>query len=264
MDSKLKLIRAGHKGAVKKLLVKFNKLKSITNTEVEEVKALDDAVTQKQKTLIDLYSRLLDGRILWNRKLETPMSICISSIASLDKFANLSSPLKQTLKLLMIMLIHQQADLTQTHIISRQRGKHHTSICKGKEVNTGTKPEPKIQQTAINIVETTYTTSLMYASKQSHDILLKIAIAPVIYYDQGNTAIDNKNRKYTAKLPWKHNHPDLPSNMAIAKSRTKNTLQWLVQSRPHKNPLEEKLKGSNLLPRLPERLHPQLVESRTT
>ncbi|CAC5388751.1 unnamed protein product [Mytilus coruscus] len=60
MDSKLKSVRAGHKGAVTKLLVKFDELKSNTNTEVDEVKALDDAVTQKQKTLIDLNNRLLD------------------------------------------------------------------------------------------------------------------------------------------------------------------------------------------------------------
>ncbi|CAC5384154.1 unnamed protein product [Mytilus coruscus] len=60
MDSKLKSVRAGHKGAVTKLLVKFDKLKSNKNTEVDEVKALHDAVTQKQKTLIDLNNRLLD------------------------------------------------------------------------------------------------------------------------------------------------------------------------------------------------------------
>ncbi|CAG2231788.1 unnamed protein product [Mytilus edulis] len=60
MDSKLKSVRAGHKGAVTKLLVKFDELKSKTDTEVDEVKALDDAVTQKQKTLIDLNNRLLE------------------------------------------------------------------------------------------------------------------------------------------------------------------------------------------------------------
>ncbi|XP_063442697.1 uncharacterized protein LOC134722997 [Mytilus trossulus] len=60
MDSKLKSVRAGHKGAVTKLLVKFDDLKSKTDTEVDEVKALDDAVTQKQKTLIDLNNRLLE------------------------------------------------------------------------------------------------------------------------------------------------------------------------------------------------------------
>ncbi|XP_071179213.1 uncharacterized protein [Mytilus edulis] len=60
MDSKLKSVRAGHKGAITKLLVKFDELKSKTDTEVDEVKALDDAVTQKQKTLIDLNNRLLE------------------------------------------------------------------------------------------------------------------------------------------------------------------------------------------------------------
>ncbi|CAC5366802.1 unnamed protein product [Mytilus coruscus] len=60
MDLKLKSVRAGHKGAVTTLLVKFGELKSKTDTEVDEVEALDDAVTQKQKTLIDLNNRLLD------------------------------------------------------------------------------------------------------------------------------------------------------------------------------------------------------------
>ncbi|VDI23927.1 Hypothetical predicted protein [Mytilus galloprovincialis] len=61
---------------------------------------------------------------------------------------------------------------------------HHTSICKGKEVIPGTTPEPTMQQSAIEVVETPNETRVMYSSQQSHNILLKTAIAPVIYNDQ--------------------------------------------------------------------------------
>ncbi|VDI56578.1 Hypothetical predicted protein [Mytilus galloprovincialis] len=47
-----------------------------------------------------------------------------------------------------------------------------------------------------------------------------------------NTAIDYENGKYTAKLPWKLDHPDLPSNMAIAKGRTENIIRRLNRE-PH-------------------------------
>ncbi|VDI11026.1 Hypothetical predicted protein [Mytilus galloprovincialis] len=47
-----------------------------------------------------------------------------------------------------------------------------------------------------------------------------------------NTAISYENGKYTAKLPWKLDHPDLPSNMAIAKGRTDNIIKRLLRE-PH-------------------------------
>ncbi|VDI72773.1 Hypothetical predicted protein, partial [Mytilus galloprovincialis] len=39
-------------------------------------------------------------------------------------------------------------------------------------------------------------------------------------------------KKYTAKLPWKLDHPDMPSNMAIAKGKTKNIARRLHRE-PH-------------------------------
>ncbi|XP_071161119.1 uncharacterized protein [Mytilus edulis] len=79
---------------------------------------------------------------------------------------------------------HRMAACKSTKRCKNCNGMHHTSICKGKEVNTGTKQEPKIQHTAINVVETTDTTSVLHASQVSPDILLKTAIAPVVYNDQ--------------------------------------------------------------------------------
>ncbi|VDI54333.1 Hypothetical predicted protein [Mytilus galloprovincialis] len=130
----------------------------------------------------------------------------------------------------------------------------------------GTTPEPTIQQSAINVVETPNETRVMYSSQQSHNILLKTAIAPVIYNDQEveykNTAIENEKGYSTERLPWKHDHPDdIPSGMTVAKRRPENPSQWLVQSRSYINQFEETLQGSNLLPRPPEQTHPQLLES---
>ncbi|CAC5423506.1 unnamed protein product [Mytilus coruscus] len=78
-----------------------------------------------------------------------------------------------------------------------------------------------------------------------------------------NTGIDNKNGKYTSKLPLKQDQPDLPSNMSVAKSRTENISQRIVQSRPHVNPLDEKLQGRKSPPRAPVIAHLHLVESRS-
>ncbi|CAC5392767.1 unnamed protein product [Mytilus coruscus] len=66
----------------------------------------------------------------------------------------------------------------------KYNGMHYTSICKGQEVITDTTQEPKIQQSAINEVETTDETSVMHSSQQRNDILLKTVIAPDMYNDQ--------------------------------------------------------------------------------
>lgn len=42
-----------------------------------------------------------------------------------------------------------------------------------------------------------------------------------------NEAISYENGKYTAKLPWKQDHPELPSNITVAKSRTENIVRRL-------------------------------------
>ncbi|XP_071136873.1 uncharacterized protein [Mytilus edulis] len=79
-----------------------------------------------------------------------------------------------------------------------------------------------------------------------------------------NTSIDNYNEEgnSTEGLPWKHDHPDaIPLVMTVAKRRTENTSQWLVQSRSYMKQFEETLQGSNLQPRPPEQTHPQLLES---
>ena len=41
------------------------------------------------------------------------------------------------------------------------------------------------------------------------------------------TCITFENDKYTARFPWKQNLPELPSNEAIAKKRTRNIIPHL-------------------------------------
>lgn len=73
---------------------------------------------------------------------------------------------------------HRVAASKYTKRCKKCDGMHHTSICKGKEVIPGMTPEPTIQQSAINEVETPNETRVMYSSQQSHNILLKTATAP--------------------------------------------------------------------------------------
>ncbi|XP_063417998.1 ankyrin repeat domain-containing protein 50-like [Mytilus trossulus] len=118
----LKSVRAGHKGAVTKLLVKFDELKSKTDTEVDEVKALDDAVTQKQKTLIDLNNRLLEQTSEENLEQE---------ITDSDEYMyELDCKIRQIRKFIKSfetnIISHDTvgpsgADLTLTHIISHPK-----------------------------------------------------------------------------------------------------------------------------------------------
>ncbi|VDH92879.1 Hypothetical predicted protein [Mytilus galloprovincialis] len=117
---------------------------------------------------------------------------------------------------------HRVAACKSTKRCKKCDGMHHTSICKVKEVI------PDL----------------------------------VNDFSYKNTAIDNEKGQSTAEVPWKHDHlDDIPSGMAVAKRRPENTSQWLVQSRLYMNQFEETLQGSNLLPRPPEKTHPQLLES---
>ena len=43
------------------------------------------------------------------------------------------------------------------------------------------------------------------------------------------TSITFENNRYTARFPWKQNHPEFPSNEAIAKKRTGNVKLHVYQ-----------------------------------
>ena len=60
MDSKFKAIRAGHRGALTKLLSKFEDMKLNSDVGVDEVRMLQDAVSQKQQILVDLNIKIVE------------------------------------------------------------------------------------------------------------------------------------------------------------------------------------------------------------
>jgi hypothetical protein len=57
-------------------------------------------------------------------------------------------------------------------------------------------------------------------------------------HDYQNSSIRLENGHYNAKLPWKANHPPLPTNEEIAKGRTRSTVRRLATD-------PEKLKSYN-------------------
>ena len=60
MATKLKNLRAGNRTAVTKLLAKFEELKQKSDVELEEVKFIEDGLTQKQKTLEELNANIME------------------------------------------------------------------------------------------------------------------------------------------------------------------------------------------------------------
>lgn len=92
METKLKAIRAGNRAAVTKLWTKFEELKeNPDNVEVEEVKAIEDAVTQKKKILHDLNEKMIE--VLHEDHIE-------DEITDSDEYMfNLDSKLRQIQKL---------------------------------------------------------------------------------------------------------------------------------------------------------------------
>ena len=47
-----------------------------------------------------------------------------------------------------------------------------------------------------------------------------------------NSSIRLENDQYCAKLPWKDNHPPLPTNQSIARGRTRSTVRRLSKEPP--------------------------------
>ena len=61
METKLRAILAGNRAAVTKLLTRFDELKANSGSiEVEDVKTIENAVTQKQNMLLDLNEKMIE------------------------------------------------------------------------------------------------------------------------------------------------------------------------------------------------------------
>ncbi|VDI18362.1 Hypothetical predicted protein [Mytilus galloprovincialis] len=60
MDTKMKAVRAGHKGAVTKLLKKFEEIQQSSEADHEEISTLLEVVTQKKRTLENINEKILE------------------------------------------------------------------------------------------------------------------------------------------------------------------------------------------------------------
>ncbi|VDI51468.1 Hypothetical predicted protein [Mytilus galloprovincialis] len=89
MDSKLKSVRAGHKGAVTKLLVKFDELKSKTDTEVDENTAIENEKGYSTERLLwkhDHPDDIPSGMPVAKRRPENPSQWLVQSRSYINQF----------------------------------------------------------------------------------------------------------------------------------------------------------------------------------
>ncbi|CAG2217488.1 unnamed protein product [Mytilus edulis] len=61
MDTKLKAIRSGHKGAITRLWKNFGDIRDTSEIEIEDVTAILDSVLQKRDILKDLNDKIVDA-----------------------------------------------------------------------------------------------------------------------------------------------------------------------------------------------------------
>ncbi|VDI08515.1 calcium-dependent secretion activator [Mytilus galloprovincialis] len=241
MESKLKAVRRGHRGQVTKLFKKFDEIEKNSDLDKDDVKLISDAVEQKQKTIVDLNEKILDltseedveeeiqesDEYMFNlesklRKIRKIYSDSISqnvASTSLDPNANSFMPSYPTNSSLTNANVirsneteinvqptnfdnfrsmqnthrnHGVAECKSRNRCKKCNKKHHTSIC-GEQATDGKGQDSKEKSTVVSLVKT----------------------------EEPETA-----------LPWKLDHPDLPSNIMIAKARTESTIRRLSRE-PH-------------------------------
>ncbi|CAG2253342.1 unnamed protein product [Mytilus edulis] len=61
MDTKLKAVRSGHKGAITRLWKNFGDIRDTSEIEIEDVTAILDSVLQKKNILKDLNDKIVDA-----------------------------------------------------------------------------------------------------------------------------------------------------------------------------------------------------------
>ncbi|CAG2227248.1 unnamed protein product [Mytilus edulis] len=61
MDTKLKAVRSGHKGAITRLWKNFGDIRDTSEIEIEDVTAILDSVLQKKDILKDLNDKIVDA-----------------------------------------------------------------------------------------------------------------------------------------------------------------------------------------------------------
>ncbi|VDI00317.1 Hypothetical predicted protein [Mytilus galloprovincialis] len=91
MDTKMKAVRAGHKGAVTKLLKKFEEIQQSSEADYEEISTLLEVVTQKKRTLENINEKILEQT--------SDEDVAVEILESDEYMFNLEYKLRQITKL---------------------------------------------------------------------------------------------------------------------------------------------------------------------
>ncbi|VDI63326.1 Hypothetical predicted protein [Mytilus galloprovincialis] len=211
MEAKMKAVRAGHKGAVTKLLRKFEEIQQSSEADYEEISTLLEAVTQKKRILENINEKILE---------QTSDEDVAGEIQDSDEYMyNLEYKLRQITKLAKSV---QNQSLPANESISLNLNPHADNFIP----NTQSVPSTFISQpsTSANQQYTHSSNSRSSSSTNSDNTNTELEEFQTIYENSSVSFLDNK---YVAKLPWKTNHPPLPSNKAVAFRRTENVIRRL-------------------------------------
>ncbi|VDI56220.1 Hypothetical predicted protein [Mytilus galloprovincialis] len=91
MDTKMIAVRAGHKGAVTKLLKKFEEIQQSSEADYEEISTLLEVVTQKKRTLENINEKILEQT--------SDEDVAVEILESDEYMFNLEYKLRQITKL---------------------------------------------------------------------------------------------------------------------------------------------------------------------
>ncbi|VDI00510.1 Hypothetical predicted protein [Mytilus galloprovincialis] len=178
MDTKMKAVRAGHKGAVTKLLKKFEEIQQSSEADYEEISTLLEVVTQKKRTLENINEKILEQT--------SDEDVAVEIQESDEYMFNLEYKLRQITKLSKSV---QNQSFPANEPISSNLNPHADSF--------------------IQSVPSTFISQPSTSANQQY------------------THSSNSRSSYIAKLPWKAEHPPLPTNKAVAFRRTESVIKRL-------------------------------------
>ncbi|VDI83586.1 Hypothetical predicted protein [Mytilus galloprovincialis] len=237
MSSKLRSIRAGHRSVISRLLKKFEDIRDDGDEPVntEELTKIVNNLLKKQETLqklnedilenldegeveaeivdSDEYAYTLDGKITQIQKLILVNTSALSTNAK--DFVSYSGPSHSAL-LNQLMPAHDQQSYAQPERYTKQNtyGYKRASMM---NVMIATKTDEydlekfwKIESLATEKIDTT-------KLEEQIDIQKTYEEKQIRYHDN----------RYFVTLPWKEDHPTLPTNKAIAQRRTENVVRRL-------------------------------------
>ncbi|CAG2189873.1 unnamed protein product [Mytilus edulis] len=229
MESKLKAVRRGHRGQVTKLFKKFDEIENNSDLDKDDVKLISDAIEQKQRTIVDLNEKILD--------LTSEKDVAEEIQESDEYMFNLESKLRKIRKI--------YSDSISQNVASTSLDPNANSFMPSYPTNSSLTNANVIRsnETEINVQPTNFDN---FRSMQNTHRDLQ---STNNLYNQGFSSVSNskeseiekfwnleslgirlpqqddeesfvktyqqdcikfENERYSAKLPWKLDHPDRP------------------------------------------------------